>query len=122
MAMALMALFAYDQEYTSKKRYLSDERFMQISEKLKEKLSVLSMNYSDSSKPESPIEKALQGIGELLTSPDVNIEHLKTLRFIYECLNTSDFLSSSPIREGDLPTDEEQKVIFTVIINLEMVS
>lgn len=113
-SLLFFAWFAYDQEQKLKSRFLSNERFMQISHKLKNQLSTLANNFSDRGPDlDSPIERALNGIGELLASPDVNIEHIRTLKFIYECLNTSDLLNYSPVKVKDImPDDEEQKVIY----------
>jgi hypothetical protein len=110
-SLLIMALFAYDQEYKLKCRFICDESFMRNTEKLKSQLSVLAIKYSDHETGLNwPLDQAIQGIGELLASPDVNIEHIRTLKFIYECLNTSDLVSTSPVKVETMPDDEEQKV------------
>jgi hypothetical protein len=105
-SLILMALFTYDQERKLKWRYLCDEILMQTSQNIK------SRNSAEIPDPafSSPIDQAIQCIGELLASPDVNIEHIRTLQYIYDCLNTSDWVSSSPIKVETMPDDEEGKV------------
>jgi hypothetical protein len=112
-SLLLMALFTYDQERKLKFRYLCDESSMQTSQNFKSRISVLS-NQNHDLGFSSPIDQAIQGIGELLASPDVNIEHIRTLQYIYDCLNTSDWVSSSPIKVDSMPDDEEGKVRYFV--------
>jgi hypothetical protein len=120
----LFGYTAFDMERFLRMQFLSDHQFVNLNSKLNRQLKGLESNFqSKVTDMDSPLEKAINMVKQLLANPSIPMEQLKTLQSIVECLKspnltTPDF--DSQLRRGTMEVDDEQQVIIILFYHLEM--
>jgi hypothetical protein len=120
--MVAMCLFSYLNEWGRRLTFLSSRKLIIYNHKLQKQLKGLETSYANRiADLESPLEKAINGVKLLLTSPSITGAQIRILHEILLCLNSSNLTAPDfykQIKNGGVLINKEEKVGLELILDM----